>query len=414
MFVHPTQKPELALLFGLGIALVVMFQQPLQALLEAGRVVQDRYGLALVPGLAVLCLVFLGSHAMGQVRRASEKKRSVEVERFMRLGQALGHATTVEQLREVLNYHLPRTVGSDGVWALIQMNGEWEALVGRFSKAPYRADEVSRARADRFLQLDPDRVDVTRGNEIDGHLCYGVSFGAHRVGVLGLPKPTLDRHDVSRCMASISVLLGICARNVELVEEIKAHGVLDGLTKCLNRTHGMKILDAELQRAKRSRTTFSLIMMDLDSFKSVNDDHGHLCGDALLAAVGRKVHELLRNSDIKVRYGGEEFLIMLPETPLPGAIHVARVLNRELGELSVEWNGHVVSRTVSVGVAAAKTGELDTMALLGRADAALYRAKHGGRDRVCVDGEASAAPVTSEDQANETESVVVPAMSAGR
>ena len=127
-------------------------------------------------------------------------------------------------------------------------------------------------------------------------------------------------------------------------------------------------------------------MLDLDYFKSVNDAYGHLCGDALLTAVGRRMHELLRNSDIKVRWGGEEFLVMLPDTPLPGAVHVANVLNRELGKLTVDWNDEVVTRTVSVGVAAARPGELDTTDLLGRVDAALYSAKNAGRDQVCVDG----------------------------
>ena len=395
------QKHDIVLLFGLAVTLVVMFQELLRDLLSVGQAIQDRYGLALVPGLAVLCIVFLGHHALGRVRRASEKRQSSEIERFIRLGQALNHATTVEQLREFLNYHLPRTVGSDGVWVLIQMNGEWETLVGRFSKAPYDADSASQARADRFLQLDPDLIDVVRGNEVDGHLCFGLSFGTHRVGVMGLPKPFPELHEATRRLAAISTLLGISARNVELVEEIKAHGVLDGLTKCLNRTHGMKILDAELQRAKRSRTTFSLIMLDLDGFKSVNDQFGHLCGDALLTAAGRKMHELLRNSDIKVRYGGEEFLIMLPDTPLPGAIHVARILNRELGKISVEWKGHVVSRTVSLGIAVAKPGGLDTTELLGGADAALYRAKHGGRDRVCVDGETPGDTFVSEGSDSE-------------
>ena len=108
---------------------------------------------------------------------------------------------------------------------------------------------------------------------------------------MGLPISSSDPYNARRELASISALLGISARNVELIEEIKAHGVLDGLTKCLNRTHGMNMLDAELQRAKRSRTTFSLLMLDLDGFKSVNDEYGHLCGDALLAAVGRKMHE---------------------------------------------------------------------------------------------------------------------------
>ena len=400
------QKYDIVLLFGLAVTLVVMFQEPLGNLLAAGQALQDRYGLALVPGLAVLCLIFLGHHALERVRRASQKKLTTQFECFIRLGQALNYATTLEQLRELLNYHLLRAVGSDGVWVLIRTDGDWETIVGRSSTAPYGADPASRARADRFLQLDPGRVDVLRGNEIDGHLCFGLSFGTQRVGVMGLPISSSDPHSASPGLASISALLGISARNVEFVEEAKAHGVLDGLTKCFNRTHGMKMLDAELQRAKRSRTTFSLLMLELDGFKSVNDEYGHLCGDALLAAVGSKMHELVRNSDIKVRYGGEEFLIMLPETPLPAAIHVARVLNRELGKLSVEWNDHVVSRTASIGVAIAKPGELDTTQLLGRADAALYRAKHKGRDCVCVDGETPGAPALEESESKNRIAVV--------
>lgn len=190
------------------------------------------------------------------------------------------------------------------------MNGQWEAVGGRVLKTPNRADLVIQARADRLLQLDSEPLDLVRGNEIDGHLCFGLSFGEHRAGAVGLPKLFAESDQTRRG--------------------------LDGLTQCFNRTHGMKLLDAELQRAKRSRTTFSLVMMDLDSAKSVNDEYGHLCGDALLSAVGKKMHELLRNSDVKVRYGGEEFLIMLPDTPLRGAIHVARILNSELGNLSVK------------------------------------------------------------------------------
>ena len=156
----------------------------------------------------------------------------------------------------------------------------------------------------------------------------------------------------------------------------------------------MKVLDAELKRAKRARTFFSVVMFDLDYFKSVNDDYGHLCGDALLTAVGKRMQELLRNSDIKCRYGGEEFLILLPDTPIDGAVHVADVLREEIGKLSVSWTGKTVSTTASVGVAIADSGELDAKALIGRADAALYRAKHLGRNRVCVDGRADDDPQT--------------------
>jgi len=94
---------------------VVIFQQPLQGLFDAGQAIQDRYGLTLVPGFVVFCVVLFGHYSVGRVRRASERKQEAETERFVRLSQALNQATTVEQLRELLNYHLPRAVGSGTV-----------------------------------------------------------------------------------------------------------------------------------------------------------------------------------------------------------------------------------------------------------------------------------------------------------
>jgi diguanylate cyclase (GGDEF)-like protein len=175
-------------------------------------------------------------------------------------------------------------------------------------------------------------------------------------------------------------------RHAQLLTDMEDHGVVDGLTGCFNRTHGMKMLRAELKRAKRARTALSIAMFDLDYFKSVNDEYGHLCGDALLAAVGKKLQEMLRNSDIKCRYGGEEFLILLPDTPRQGAIQVGNMLRQELEKVSVEWAGQTVSITASIGIATADPGELESKALVGRADDALYRAKRAGRNRVCVDG----------------------------
>ena len=396
------KRHDVVLWVGVAIALVVTFQQLVRDLLEMGRGFEAQYGVAVVPGLAVLVLVLVGQRLMRRAQAEATTRRHVETDQFVRLAQTLNHATTMDQLRELLSHHLPQVVSSDGVWVVIHVDGEWEALTGGVAKVPYRADPEIKARADRVVGLAPEELDHVHGNEIDGHTCFSLSIGDHGAGVMGVPTLHGDPERASRVLAPISSVLGLCARNVELAEEIKAHGVLDGLTKCFNRTHGMKVLDPELQRAKRTRTDFALVMLDLDYFKTVNDEHGHLCGDALLTAVGRRMHELLRNSDIKVRYGGEEFLIMLPDTPLAGALHVARVLNRELGRLAVTWKSNAVSRTVSVGVAAAKPGQLDTTDLLGRVDAALYRAKNAGRDRVCVDGEAPEEQFVPDNRPRET------------
>ena len=102
----------------------------------------------------------------------------------------------------------------------------------------------------------------------------------------------------------------------------------------------------------------------------------------MLAAVGAKMREVLRGSDLKCRYGGEEFLVLLPETPLEGAKRVADTLRRELSELPITWKDESLSVTASFGVSVALPAEIDAKAIIGRADAALYRAKDQGRN--CV------------------------------
>jgi diguanylate cyclase (GGDEF)-like protein len=123
-------------------------------------------------------------------------------------------------------------------------------------------------------------------------------------------------------------------------------------------------------------------MLDLDHFKDVNDKYGHLCGDAVLASVGRRMKEVLRGSDLKCRYGGEEFLVVLPDTPLSGARRVAETLRREIAERPMPWAGEALTVTASFGLTQAMPGEISIEAVVARADAALYRAKEDGRN--CV------------------------------
>jgi diguanylate cyclase (GGDEF)-like protein len=152
-------------------------------------------------------------------------------------------------------------------------------------------------------------------------------------------------------------------------------------------------MDGELRRSRRSQMPVSLLMFDLDHFKSVNDTYGHLCGDAVLAAVGQRMNAVLRGSDLKCRYGGEEFLVLLPDTPLAGASRVADTLRRELEQHPVRWHGESIPVTASFGVTAITPGEVDANAIIGRADAALYRAKEAGRNCIRADEERPTAIV---------------------
>ena len=187
-----------------------------------------------------------------------------------------------------------------------------------------------------------------------------------------------------------AALLAISIRNAQLFQDLRENSLRDALTGCFNRTYALEVLDTELRRARRSNTPMSLIMFDIDRFKDINDRYGHLCGDAVLAAVGARMREVLRGSDVKCRYGGEEFLVLLPETPLEGAKRVAETLRRGLAEMPINWKAETVAVTASFGVSGAHPAEVDGTALIARADAALYRAKNQGRNCVCISMEPAA------------------------
>jgi diguanylate cyclase len=152
------------------------------------------------------------------------------------------------------------------------------------------------------------------------------------------------------------------------------------------------VLRNDLRRAARTHQAPSVVMFDLDGFKTMNDTLGHLQGDATLQTVARTIDAILRGSDLRSRYGGDEFLVLLPETPIAGAAQVAEHIREAITSLNLATGRPGERLTCSIGVAIARDGELEPEHVIERADTALYKAKRGGRNRVVVD-EAEGAPI---------------------
>ncbi len=155
----------------------------------------------------------------------------------------------------------------------------------------------------------------------------------------------------------------------------------DGLTKAFNRRYLDRRLADELARAARFYRGLSVILLDIDHFKQVNDAHGHQFGDQVLSFVSATIQASLRESDVLARYGGEEFCVILPETDLDAATLAAERLRAAVSSSPVLSLDRSASLTVSAGVAAMRKGD-SAEALLARADQALYKAKEAGRNRV--------------------------------
>ena len=171
-------------------------------------------------------------------------------------------------------------------------------------------------------------------------------------------------------------------KHAEELEELASH---DGLTALHNHRHFREALDQEVGRANRHDRTFSLVFMDVDHFKKLNDSHGHLAGDEVLKGLGEIFRSRKRAAGILARYGGEEFVALLPETAKPNALQYAESIRKRVEEHTfLDCDGQPLGRvTISMGVATFPNDGKDSKALIESADQALYEAKSRGRNAVC-------------------------------
>jgi len=180
----------------------------------------------------------------------------------------------------------------------------------------------------------------------------------------------------------------------EQAGELEAHisrSLTDALTGLPNRREFNDRLEERMSAWSRRRETFSLLMLDVDHFKKLNDQYGHVAGDQVLAAIGRAVRGAIRREDAVARYGGEEFAILLPSTSLEQATHAAEKVRAAVARAVVSHNDQRITATASGGVATIQTNER-AEALLQRADAALYAAKAAGRNCTFVHDGAECLP----------------------
>ena len=176
-------------------------------------------------------------------------------------------------------------------------------------------------------------------------------------------------------------------RNALLYQQALQAALRDPLTQVGNRVALDATLDRELIIAKRHERSLSLLVIDIDRFKSINDRFGHSVGDEILKIVGEELQSRSRATDLTCRpfrFGGEEFVMVLSNTEAMGATIIAERLRRQIEALTPVIDGNAVNVTVSIGIASLQNGDT-RQSLFKRADAALYRAKNDGRNRVCLD-----------------------------
>ncbi len=220
----------------------------------------------------------------------------------------------------------------------------------------------------------------------DAHGWYiedlGSTNGTH-VNDVKIARQQLADGDLIR--TGVAICKFLAGDNIEAAyhEEIYRMSIMDGLTGVHNKRYFLELMERELATSVRQQTPLSLIMMDIDHFKKINDTHGHLAGDAALKELCRRIGPRMRTTDLVARYGGEEFAVVLPATPREGAMQVAEVIRALVESQPFAYDQIWIPATISLGVATVDPQAPGTVTdLIARADANLYEAKRGGRNRV--------------------------------
>ena len=204
--------------------------------------------------------------------------------------------------------------------------------------------------------------------------------GHNRLGLLSLDEPVDQQYPDLSTVQALELFADQCAAaisRVQLHQQLEQLAMTDSLTGLHNRHVLEDALARELPRAERSRQPCALLFCDLDHFKVVNDQWDHATGDHILQQVAALIRQRLRRGDLAARYGGDEFVVLLPDTPIETALEVARDLR-----LRIEAAPSPCPITVSIGVAGSADSGSDGASFLAAADAAMYLAKRAGRNRV--------------------------------
>jgi len=253
--------------------------------------------------------------------------------------------------------NLKLRIGKDGI----------TGHVAKTKKMYYSSD----VRNDTYYVLGNDK---TRSE-----VCFPLLSGDHLIGVLDVESSVINgfSQDVIRLLSSLSAQIAIAIDNARLYAETKKLSLTDPLTQLSNRRSFDIFIDAEIKRAERYRRTFVAMMVDFDNFKNYNDRYGHTAGDIVLQKLSKIMKDIIRDVDFLCRYGGDEFVAILPETDASFALDVAERMRKKIAAQKIQ-----PKITLSIGIASFPHDARDKSKLIDLADQACYEAKQRGGNRV--------------------------------
>lgn len=327
---------------------------------------------------------------LSQAQAELAQRRTAELIQIRRIGETLAGPLTGRQIAQgMLNL----------IWESLSLSVLGLELRGNGEELPREA-----------YRRQPEVADAALGSfkswlqeQVNGWPPYWLDAEGHEEKIEETPLPSILRAplqagEVKGLVAAgreapftpeeselfrIFTLQGSAAfKNLMLYEKVRSLAIRDGLTGLYNYRYFWEVLHREVELARRYERHLSLLFLDIDDFKKVNDTLGHRVGDLVLKALGTFLREAVRHADLVCRYGGEEFVVLLSETGYDQALISAERLREGVSQIMVEVPEENLQFTISIGVAELKPG-MDGDDLVKAADSSLYRAKHTGKNRVC-------------------------------
>ena len=309
------------------------------------------------------------------------------------LSEALAAHLELDALAEATLTELARRADCDAGALLVVSNGRID-LAGAFGIRDPEALVASEPVVTALRTTQPLTLSLPEDVTVSGALVdftprevqvLPIRYGVVTVGALVLAFSRPSSAEAAAVLKATLPGLGVALNNSLNHEDLQRVAALDALTGVYNRRFGLQRLTEEFGRATRSGDPLGLLMLDLDHFKDVNDTYGHLVGDRVLQTVVRAARQVLREGDVLLRYGGEEFVIVLPGAGRDDVVRMAERVRRAAAEAIVTEGDQRIGVTVSIGAAGLPDSRSTSPSeLIGLADAALYTAKSNGRDRSVV------------------------------
>lgn len=296
--------------------------------------------------------------------------------------RALASCGSVERLFDSLTQFLAQVINYR--WVALRTESPSVFAVHAHPRDALSAEAESRlalgigADMQAFTVIDEDAIEEDQCHE---PCVANIPLGASELGRLALCPSQSAGNDTNTLVTLMARELAGPLRIAALMDESRRMAAIDALTGIANRRAFVQQGEVEVNRARRYQLPLTVLLMDVDHFKHINDKFGHACGDRVLSGLGATLKANLRMPDIPARWGGEEFVVALPNTALAGAETVAERLREAVQASTLEHEGTRVPTTISIGVAEL-SGDETLEAVLERADHAMYEAKSSGRNRV--------------------------------